>query len=174
MAKKTKAGARVAVVLGSDSDLREMSACLETLEAFGIEYVAAIASAHRTHEYLKRTVSDFERAGGLMVIAAAGGAAHLPGVVAALTALPVIGVPMNSRLLGIDSLLSIAQMPAGMPVATVAIGGAKNAALLATQILSLSDAGLKARYADFRTKQSDAVIQKSKRLQQKGFKNYGS
>jgi len=174
MAKKTKAGAQVAVIMGSDSDLKEMSACLETLEAFGIDYLAAVASAHRTHEYLKRTVTGFERSGGRIVIAAAGGAAHLPGVVAALTAVPVIGVPMSSKLLGLDSLLSIAQMPAGMPVATVAIGGAKNAALLAAQILSLSDAKLKARYADFRAKQSDAVIQKSKRLQQKGYKNYGS
>ena len=172
MAKKTTAAAKVAVIMGSGSDLKEMAPCFETLEMFGIAFSATIASAHRTHEYLKKTVTEFERDGGRIVIAAAGGAAHLPGVVAALTSLPVIGVPMNSKLLGMDSLLSIAQMPAGMPVATVAIGGSKNAALLAAQILSLSDAGLKKKYADFRTKQAAAVIAKSARLNQKGHKDY--
>jgi 5-(carboxyamino)imidazole ribonucleotide mutase len=172
MAKKTTGAPAVAVIMGSDSDLRELAPCFETLESFGIRYSATIASAHRTHEYLKKTVADFERNGGRIVIAAAGGAAHLPGVVAAVTALPVIGVPMSSKLLGIDSLLSIAQMPAGMPVATVAIGGSKNAALLAVQILALGDVGLKKKYADFRAKQSEAVIAKSKRLKQKGHKDY--
>lgn len=172
MAKKKAGGAAVAVIMGSDSDLKELAPCFDTLASFGIAYSATIASAHRTHEYLKKTVSDFEKNGGRIVIAAAGGAAHLPGVVAAVTALPVIGVPMNSKLLGMDSLLSIAQMPAGMPVATVAIGGSKNAALLAAQILALSDAGLKKKYADFRAKQSEGVIAKSKRLKQKGHKDY--
>lgn len=172
MAKKKTAGVPVAVVMGSDSDLREMSVCLDTLEELGIGFVAAIASAHRTHEYLKKTIGDFEKNGGKVVIAAAGGAAHLPGVVAALTAMPVIGVPMGSKMLGIDSLLSIAQMPAGMPVATVAVGGTKNAALLAAQILAVSDTQLRKRYAEFRLRQSAAVIAKSKRLQAKGHKGY--
>ena len=172
MPKKQETGALVAVIMGSDSDLREMAPCFDTLDAFGIKYDSTIASAHRTHEYLKSVVSGFERSGGRVVIAAAGGAAHLPGVVAALTALPVIGVPMGSKLLGLDSLLSIAQMPAGMPVAVVAIGGSKNAALLAAQILALNDAALRKKYADFRAKQADAVIAKSKRLKQKGHKDY--
>jgi 5-(carboxyamino)imidazole ribonucleotide mutase len=172
MAKKTVGGALVAVIMGSDSDLKELAPCFDTLESFGISYTAAIASAHRTPEYLKKIVRDFERGGGRIVIAAAGGAAHLPGVVASLSALPVIGVPMNSKLLGMDSLLSIAQMPAGMPVATVAVGGSKNAALLAAQILALSDSRLRNKYGGFRAKQADAVIAKSKRLKLKGHKDY--
>jgi 5-(carboxyamino)imidazole ribonucleotide mutase len=172
MAKKNAAAAPVAIVMGSDSDLKDMSACFDALEELGISYVAAIASAHRTPEYLKKFIAGFETDGGKVVIAAAGGAAHLPGVAAALTPLPVIGVPMNSKLLGLDSLLSIAQMPAGMPVAAVAVGGAKNAALLAAQILSVSDPQLKRKYAGFREKQATAVISKSKRLQKKGRKGY--
>jgi len=131
-----------------------------------------VASAHRTHDYLKKIVSDFEGGGGKIVIAAAGGAAHLPGVIAALTQLPVIGVPMGSKLLGLDSLLSIAQMPAGVPVASMAVGGSKNAALLAVQMLSLSDATLRKKYAAFRTAQAENVIKKSKRLRAKGHKAY--
>jgi 5-(carboxyamino)imidazole ribonucleotide mutase len=172
MAKKTAPCASVAVIMGSDSDLKELAPCFETLEHFGIAYSATIASAHRTHDFLKQTVKDFERNGGRIVIAAAGGAAHLPGVVAALTPLPVIGVPMSSKLMGMDSLLSIVQMPAGMPVASVAIGGAKNAALLSAQILALGNAGLRNKYDEFRAKQADAVIAKSKRLSQKGHRDY--
>jgi 5-(carboxyamino)imidazole ribonucleotide mutase len=172
MAKKTVSSPDAAVIIGSDSDLKDMAACYETLESFGVRYVAFIASAHRTHEYLKKIVFEFERGGGKVVIAAAGGAAHLPGVVAALTALPVIGVPAGSKLLGIDSLLSIVQMPPGMPVATVGIGAAKNAALLAVQMLALSDPALASRYSDFRKRQSEEVIKKSKRLERKGYKNY--
>ncbi|HOO55449.1 MAG TPA: 5-(carboxyamino)imidazole ribonucleotide mutase [bacterium] len=173
MAKmKEEPQADIAVIMGSDSDLNEMNPCFSTLDSFGINYTATIASAHRTHDYLKRTVSTFERAGGKILIAAAGGAAHLPGVIAALTPLPVIGVPMASKLLGVDSLLSIVQMPAGMPVATVSVGGSKNAALLAVQILSLNDPKLRSRYSKFRAQQADAVIQKSKRLKLKGYKNY--
>lgn len=172
MTKKTEPQVEVAVILGSDSDLKEMTPCFETLDSFGVGYDAYIASAHRTHEYVKRIVSTFEREGGKIVIAAAGGAAHLPGVVAALTALPVIGVPASSKMLGVDSLLSIVQMPPGMPVATVGVGAAKNAALLAVQILSLSNAELGSRYSKFRARQSDAVMRKSRRLRQKGYKNY--
>ncbi len=176
MAKKTMKSkenpARICVVMGSDSDLKGLTPCMETLDGFGIDYEVYIASAHRTHEYLKRIIRKFDRAGGSVVIAAAGGAAHLPGVVAALTTLPVIGVPMVSKLLGLDSLLSIVQMPSGMPVATVATGGAKNAALLAVQILAVSDGRLRAKYEDFRAKQAEGVMAKSKKLQQKGYLHY--
>lgn len=170
--KKSEPQADVAVIMGSDSDLKDMEPCLRTLEEFGVSCMPAIASAHRTHEYLKRQVSSFEQNGGRVVIAAAGGAAHLPGVVAALTMLPVIGVPMGSKLLGIDSLLSIAQMPSGMPVATVAVGGAKNAALLAVQILALSDKTLESRYGKFRAQQSESVVKKSRKLKMKGYADY--
>jgi len=170
--KKKKAGAAVMVVMGSDSDLKDLSPCMETLEEFGVCFEAHIASAHRTHGYLKELVEKFDRGGGKVAIAAAGGAAHLPGVVAALTALPVIGVPMGSKLLGLDSLLSIVQMPAGMPVASVAVNGARNAALLAVQIISTGDAGLRKKYGEFRKKQSESVIAKSKKLQAKGYRNY--
>jgi len=162
----------VAVIMGSDSDLEGLSPCMETLEEFGVPYEVHIASAHRTHDYLQRLVKKFDRGGGKVVIAAAGGAAHLPGVVAALTELPVIGVPMGSKLMGLDSLLSIVQMPGGMPVATVAVGGAKNAALLALQVLATSDSSLRKKYADFRRKQSEKVVEKSKKLNRKGFRNY--
>lgn len=168
----SKKAVSVLVVMGSDSDLKEMSSCLKTLEEFGIPYDVFIASAHRTHDYLKKLVTKFDKEGGCAVIAAAGAAAHLPGVVAALTSLPVIGVPMSSKLLGLDSLLSIAQMPAGMPVATVAVGGTKNAALLAAQILAVSDKAMRAKYNAFRAKQAEEVISKSRRLQQKGYKGY--
>lgn len=117
-------------------------------------------------------VAEFERGGGKIFIAAAGGAAHLPGVIAALSALPVIGVPMSSKLLGVDSLLSIVQMPPGMPVATVGVGASKNAALLAIQMLALSDPALASKYSGLRARQADSVIGKSKRLRQKGYKNY--
>ena len=158
--------------MGSDSDLEGLSPCMETLEEFGVEYEVHIASAHRTHDYLQKLIRKFDKQGGRVVVAAAGGAAHLPGVVAALTSLPVIGVPMGSKLLGLDSLLSIAQMPGGMPVATVAVGGAKNAGLLAVQILASADAGMRKKYDDFRAAQSKKVIEKSKRLNRKGFRDY--
>jgi 5-(carboxyamino)imidazole ribonucleotide mutase len=182
MEKKKKPAARqkrtqapdVAVVMGSDSDLKSMASCFETLDSFGVTYEAHIASAHRTHDYVKRIVTTFDNNGGKVAIAAAGAAAHLPGVVAALTNLPVIGVPMESKMLGLDSLLSIAQMPAGMPVATVAVGGCKNAALLAVQILALSRPELASRYSRFRAQQAEAVIKKSERLRTSGYRNYFS
>jgi 5-(carboxyamino)imidazole ribonucleotide mutase len=161
-----KIEAIVAVIMGSDSDLPTMAPCMDTLASLAIPHRVIIASAHRTPEHLKREMGAFERGGGKVIIAAAGGAAHLPGVIASLTLLPVIGVPIASPLLGIDSLLSIVQMPAGIPVATVGIGAAKNAALLAAHILALSDVGLKSKLTAFRKKQSDAVIAKSKKLRQ--------
>lgn len=161
-----KAMALAAVIMGSDSDLPAMTPCMETLDSLGISRTVIIASAHRTPEYLRSEMEAFEQCGGAVYIAAAGGAAHLPGVVASHTLLPVIGVPMQSGLMGLDSLLSIAQMPAGIPVATVGVGSAKNAALLTAHILALSDADLRKKLASFRKKQADAVIEKSKKLRQ--------
>ncbi|MDD2772522.1 MAG: 5-(carboxyamino)imidazole ribonucleotide mutase [Elusimicrobiales bacterium] len=140
----------IAVLLGSESDLAVMSRAVETLDSLGISSRTAIASAHRTPELLRATVAKFEKDGALAYIAGAGMAAHLPGVVASLTIKPVIGVPISSKLLGLDSLLSIVQMPSGIPVATVAIDGAANAALLAAQILAVSDAKLAAKLASLR------------------------
>ena len=130
--------------MGSASDWEVMAAAAETLEAFGIPYEKRVVSAHRTPD---------------LFIAGAGGAAHLPGMVASMTPLPVVGVPVKSRALnGLDSLLSIVQMPAGVPVATVAINGAKNAALIAVSILALSDGEVAARLDAFRTRQTTDVL----------------
>jgi 5-(carboxyamino)imidazole ribonucleotide mutase len=164
--EKNKA-ARVAVIMGSDSDLDAMKPCIETLESFGVAIEVTIASAHRTPAHLEDTVKKFAAGGGEVVIAAAGGAAHLPGVIASMTLLPVIGVPMKSSMLGLDSLLSIVQMPAGVPVATVGVNGAANAALLAVEILALGSAALREKLADFRRKQADKVIAKSEKLKEK-------
>lgn len=134
----------VAIVMGSDSDLPVMEASFAVLRAFGVAFEARITSAHRTPEATKAYVQDAEQRGCAVFIAAAGMAAHLAGAVSATTVKPVIGVPMNASLDGLDALLSTVQMPAGIPVATVAIGkaGAKNAAYLAVQMLSLNDAQL--------------------------------
>ena len=134
---------RVAVIMGSASDWDVMSPCCETLEQFGIPYEKRVLSAHRNPGPLAEYVSSLKDKGCEVVIAGAGGAAHLPGVIAALTTLPVIGIPVKSKALnGLDSLLSIVQMPSGIPVATMAIDGAKNAALYAVSILALADCTL--------------------------------
>jgi 5-(carboxyamino)imidazole ribonucleotide mutase len=173
--KKTATqAAHVAVIMGSDSDLETMSPCMAVLESFGIPFIAAIASAHRTPKHLECTVKKFEAEGGRVVIAAAGGAAHLAGVVASLTPLPVIGVPIKSGLLGLDSLLSMAQMPPGVPVATVGVNGAKNAGLLAAQILALNSKPVRDRLLAFREEQAQQVIAKSNQLKNKGYGNYHS
>src|SRR5690242_21106720 len=137
------AGAPIAIIMGSQSDWATMRHAAETLEALGVRYETRIISAHRTPDRLYQFAKSAREAGFKVIIAGAGGAAHLPGMTAALTPLPVFGVPVESKALsGLDSLLSIVQMPAGVPVATVAIGraGAVNAALLATSILALQDA----------------------------------
>ena len=170
--EKNKKAALVAVVMGSDSDLECMMPCLDTQESFGVAFEVTVASAHRTPKYLEKTISDFVSGGGRVVIAAAGGAAHLPGVVASLTQLPVIGVPVRSPMLGLDSLLSIAQMPAGVPVAAVGVQAAANAALLAVQILALGSLPLKVKLAAFRKQQADKVVAKSQKLKKAGYKNY--
>ena len=146
--------AQVAVIMGSQSDWPTMKCCVEILQELGISYAVKIVSAHRTPDRMVDFAKGAKAAGHKAIIAGAGGAAHLPGMVAAMTPLPVFGVPIKSSALsGKDSLLSIVQMPAGIPVGTLAIGeaGAKNAALLAAAVLALSDDGLAQRLDDWRT-----------------------
>ena len=150
---------KVAIIMGSASDWDVMSPACTTLEEFGIEYEKRVLSAHRNPGPLADYVSKARENGFEIIIAGAGGAAHLPGVIAALTTLPVIGVPVKSKALnGLDSLLSIVQMPSGIPVATMAIDGARNAALYAVSILALRDSGLTSKLEEFRKRQSDKVL----------------
>lgn len=150
---------KVAVIMGSASDWDVMSPCCATLEEFGIPYEKRVLSAHRNPGPLAEYVTSLQDKGCQIVIAGAGGAAHLPGVIAALTTLPVIGIPVKSKaLMGMDSLLSIVQMPSGIPVATMAIDGAKNAALYAVAILSLQDKALAQQLQEFRKQQSEKVL----------------
>ena len=156
----------VAVVMGSDSDLPVMKKAFAVLDDFGVSYDAALASAHRTPEKLSRFVADEEKKGASVFIAGAGMAAALPGVVASLTTKPVVGIPLSgAKRDGMDALLSIVQMPSGMPVATVAIDGAKNAALLAIQMGALSDEGLAAKYRTYREDMARAIYEKDEKLQ---------
>lgn len=145
--------------MGSTSDWDVMSDAAATLAQFGVEFEKRVVSAHRTPDLLVEYAKTAKSRGLQVIIAGAGGAAHLPGMVASMTTLPVIGVPVKSRALnGLDSLLSIVQMPGGVPVATVAINGAKNAALIAVSILALQDEALAARLEMFRTKQTEDVL----------------
>lgn len=149
---------KVGVIMGSGSDWDVMRPAVETLEQFGIEVDKRVISAHRAPHALMEWAESAEERGLKVIISGAGGAAHLAGVIAGLTHLPVIAVPVHSKLNGIDSLLSMVQMPSGIPVACVAIDGAKNAALLAVQMLALSDASLREQLIDFRTKQTEKVL----------------
>ncbi len=152
--------AEVAIVMGSRSDWPTMKRAAETLDRLGVAWVAKVVSAHRTPDRLWAFARDAAGVGHKVIVAGAGGAAHLPGMVAAMTDLPVIGVPVQSKALsGLDSLLSIVQMPGGVPVATVAIGeaGAVNAGILAAQILALGDPVLAGRLRAFREAQTEAV-----------------
>lgn len=150
---------KVGVIMGSSSDWEVMSAATEMLEKLGIPYEKRVVSAHRTPGLLVEYATTARERGLDVIIAGAGGAAHLPGMVASMTPLPVIGVPVKSRALnGLDSLLSIVQMPGGVPVATVAINGAKNAALIAASILALHDEGVRERLDDFRRRQTEEVL----------------
>jgi 5-(carboxyamino)imidazole ribonucleotide mutase len=150
---------KVAVIMGSANDYEVMSQAVETLEQFGVPYEKRIVSAHRTPDLLVEYAKTAKSRGIEVIIAGAGGAAHLPGMVASMTALPVIGVPVKSKALsGLDSLLSIVQMPAGVPVATVSIDGAKNAALVAISILALHDKNLATALDEFRSKQTETVM----------------
>jgi 5-(carboxyamino)imidazole ribonucleotide mutase len=160
VARTERRSAPVAIIMGSQSDWATMKHAADTLEALGIAYDARIVSAHRTPDRLVAFAKGAREEGFRVVIAGAGGAAHLPGMAASMTPLPVFGVPVESKALsGQDSLLSIVQMPAGIPVGTLAIGraGAVNAALLAAAVLALSDEALAVRLDDWRSRQSEAV-----------------
>ena len=152
----------VAIIMGSRSDWPTMKHAADALDALGVGWEAKVVSAHRTPKRLYDVATGAKAAGFKLIIAGAGGAAHLPGMAASMTELPVLGVPVQSKALsGLDSLLSIVQMPGGVPVATLAIGeaGAKNAGILAAQILALSDDALADRLAAYRTAQTDAVAE---------------
>lgn len=151
---------KIGVVMGSTSDWNVMSGATSILEQFGIEYEKKVLSAHRTPAQLEEWASSARERGFAAIIAGAGGAAHLAGVVAAFTTLPVVAVPIKSRSLeGLDSLLSMVQMPSGIPVATVGIDGAKNAALLCAEILAVTDAGIKVKLDEFRAAQAAKVLE---------------
>ncbi|MGE5357065.1 MAG: 5-(carboxyamino)imidazole ribonucleotide mutase [Deltaproteobacteria bacterium] len=154
----------VSIVMGSDSDLPVMRQAAEMLEKFGIGFEIDIVSAHRTPGKLFDFASGAHNRGIEIIIAGAGGAAHLPGMVAAISPLPVIGVPVKSSnsIDGWDSVLSILQMPAGIPVATVALNGAKNAGILAAQILSVKDGSIREKIIEYKRELNDQVIEKSK------------
>lgn len=150
---------KIGIVMGSTSDWGVVKGAVEILKSFGVEHEVKVLSAHRTPHELESWVSDLRERGFAAVIAAAGGAAHLAGIVAAFTTLPVIGVPIKgSAFEGTDSLLSMVQMPSGIPVAVVAVNGAKNAALLAIEILAVTDLKLKEKMDNFRKEQAEKVL----------------
>lgn len=153
---------KVSIIMGSTSDLEVMSPALKTLEEFGVEYEKRVISAHRTPDLMCEYAKSARSRGIGVIIAGAGGAAHVAGVVAGMTTVPVIGVPIQTKALGgLDSLLSIVQMPGGIPVATMAINGSKNAALLAVEILALTDSELLSKLEAYRQKQTRAVLEAS-------------
>lgn len=164
---------KVGIVMGSDSDLKVMSKAAATLEEFGIDYEMTIISAHREPDVFFEWAKAAEGKGMKVIIAGAGMAAHLPGMCAAIFPMPVIGIPMHTTSLGgRDSLYSIVQMPTGIPVATVAINGGANAALLAAKILAVSDGDLLSRLKDYTKELKEQVEAKDARLQETGYKNY--
>lgn len=162
----------VGIIMGSDSDLKVMSETAKVLEEFNVPFEISVLSAHRTpdraHEYSNTALSR----GLKIIIAGAGGAAHLAGVMAASTTLPVIGVPIHSKLDGVDSFVSTLQMPPGIPVATVAIDGAKNAGLLAVEMLAIADEPLMQKLVEYKKKMADSVNEKAKKLEEIGYKDY--
>jgi 5-(carboxyamino)imidazole ribonucleotide mutase len=163
----------IGIIMGSDSDLPTMRGAIEICEEFEVEYEIEIVSAHRTPERMVDYAKSAHDRGIKVIIAGAGGAAHLPGMVASLTPLPTIGVPVITRTLqGVDSLYSIVQMPAGIPVATVAIGNAKNAGLLAVQILASHQPELLAKVQEYRQNLSRSVREKQEKLEKIGYKQY--
>ncbi len=158
--------AKVLVIMGSDSDYPVVKDCLRTLKDFNVEFTAEVCSAHRTPERAAELAGSAKESGYGVIVAAAGKAAHLPGVLAAFTTLPVVGLPIKSSLQdGMDSLLSIVQMPPGVPVATVAVNGAVNAGLLAVQILALKYDELAVRLADYKQSMKNKVENKNANLQ---------
>ena len=160
--------AKVAIVMGSNSDLPVVKGAIDKLKQFGVEYEARVISAHRTPQAAEEFAKGAEDRGVSVIIAAAGKAAHLGGVIAAYTTLPVIALPIKSSLMdGLDSLLSMVQMPSGIPVATVAVNGADNAGILAVQMLALSDKSLSDKLKQFKADMAKAVEEKDKALQEK-------
>ncbi len=163
----------VGIIMGSDSDLPIMKEAAKVLEDFNIEYEITIVSAHRTPERMFKYAKECEERGIEVIIAGAGGAAHLPGMVASITPLPVIGVPIKtSALNGLDSLLSIVQMPAGVPVATVAINNAKNAGILAAEILGIKYPEIREKVKAYKEELKNMVEEKAKKLEELGYKEY--
>lgn len=163
----------VGIIMGSDSDLPTMAAAIAVCEEFAVPTEVAIVSAHRTPERMVEYAQTAHQRGLKVIIAGAGGAAHLPGMVAALTPLPVIGVPVQTKTLqGVDSLYSIVQMPGGIPVATVAIGNAKNAGLLAAQILASHDPVLLEKVQQYRQSLETMVLDKQAELERLGYRAY--
>jgi len=163
----------IGIIMGSDSDLPVMSKAAEILDSFEVKYEITIVSAHRTPERMFEYAKTAEDRGIKVIIAGAGGAAHLPGMVASLTHIPVIGVPVKtSSLNGLDSLLSIVQMPAGIPVATVAINNAKNAALLALSIISISNEEIAKKLKSYKESLKNMVLNKADKLEELGYRKY--
>ncbi len=164
---------QVAIIMGSDSDLEVMKDAANLLDEFQVSYEITVVSAHRTPERMFRYAKEAKEKGIKVIIAAAGGAAHLPGMTAALTTLPVIGVPVKTKTMeGLDSLLSIAQMPPGVPVATVAVNGAINAALLALEILATNEEPLQDKIEKYKKDLELKVEEKSTKLEKVGYKEY--
>jgi 5-(carboxyamino)imidazole ribonucleotide mutase len=163
----------VGIIMGSDSDLPVMKEAAEFLDSFGIPNEVTIVSAHRTAKRMYDYAKSAKKRGIEVIIAGAGGAAHLPGMTASLTPLPVIGVPIKTKNLdGVDSLLSIAQMPPGVPVATVAINGARNAGILAAQILAIKHPNVAKKVEKFKREMESSVKDKARALEELGFKKY--
>ena len=163
----------VGIVMGSESDLKTMQESAEILQEFGIEFELTVVSAHRTPKRMFDYASAASSRGLKVIIAGAGGAAHLPGMIASVTTLPVIGVPIKSSnsIDGWDSVLSILQMPAGVPVATVALNGARNAGILAAQIISISDKSVSEKLSDFKKKLHDKVENSIREIKIAGYNN---
>lgn len=165
--------AKVGILMGSDSDLAIMSKAAKMLEDLGIDYEMNVISAHREPDVFFDYAKTAEKRGLEVIIAGAGGAAHLPGMCAAIFPLPVIGVPIHTKSVGgVDSLYSIVQMPSGIPVATVAIDGAANAAILAAKMLAISDQDLRQKLADYKSGLKDRVVAKDEKLNQLGYQAY--
>lgn len=163
----------IGIIMGSDSDLPTMEAAIKICEQFAVEHEVAIVSAHRTPQVMVEYAQNAHQRGIRVIIAGAGGAAHLPGMVASLTPLPVIGVPVATKnLKGLDSLYSIVQMPRGIPVATVAIGNAQNAGLLAIQIIASHNPELCQKVVEYRQHLTQTVLDKQQRLNNLGYQEY--
>ncbi len=163
----------VGIIMGSDSDLEVMSDAAKILDEFKIPYELTVVSAHRTPERLYKYAKNAYKRGIKVIIAGAGGSAHLPGMIASLTPLPVIGVPIKTKSLsGLDSLLSIVQMPPGIPVATVAVNGAKNAGILAVSITGANDKNILNKVTKYKKRLKTTILEKAEKLEKIGFKKY--